>query len=58
MIMITLLIAFALVFLSGFHWCAWKVDKQKPNLYWSLFCGVLGLYHMISIVGMAARSVN
>ena len=56
MLIITLLITFALVFLAGFHWCAWKVDKHKPSLYWSLFCGGLGVFHMISIVGQTVRS--
>ena len=60
MILITLVIAFALIFLSGFHWCAFKIEQieQRPTAYkfaiYSVLCGLLGLYNMISIIGQAA----
>lgn len=60
MILLTLIIGVTLIFLSGLHWCAYKVDKidGKPGLNsmtWSIVCGLFGLYHIISLIGMSAK---
>ena len=60
MILITLILAVALIFLSGIHWCAYLVDKQDGKRYlnsltWSIVCGLMGVYFNISLIGLAAR---
>lgn len=60
MLLITLILAIGLTFLSGLHWCAYKVDQLdgKPtlnSLTWSIVCGLMGIYFNISLIGLAAR---
>jgi len=60
MILITGIICFILIFLSGMHWGAFKIDTEEehPRAYrhalWSVACGLIGLYHLIAIVGLAS----
>jgi hypothetical protein len=56
LLLIQLLACFALIFLSGFHWCAYKVDKiedkkNSSSLNWSIVLAILGLYHLIALLG-------
>lgn len=61
MLLITIVIGFILVFMSGVHFCAYKVDKLEGraratnSLMWSLLSGIIGLYHIIALIGMAAK---
>jgi hypothetical protein len=58
MILIYMILAFALTFLSGLHWCIYKVETvdQKPNAWKyaaiSVACGLIGVYNMISMIGV------
>lgn len=61
MLLITIIISFVLVFMSGVHFCAYKVDKLEGraratnSLMWSLLSGLIGLYHIIALIGMSAK---
>lgn len=59
MLLIIMFLAFCLIFLSGFHWCAYKINKTEGKdtalyLTATFVCGLLGFYHLISIVGMSS----
>jgi hypothetical protein len=54
MLLIYLILAFSLVFLSGCHWTIWKIDNKKSALYWSIGLSSVGLYILISMIGRAS----
>ena len=60
MIVVFLTLTFLLAFLSGFHWCAYQVEKieGKSGLKYaaySIMCGAISFCLMIIVVGKAAN---
>jgi hypothetical protein len=50
--LISLLVCFALVFMSGVTWNQWYNNRQEKNsIMWSITFGLLGLYHLIALIG-------
>ena len=60
MIIVFLTLTFLLAFLSGFHWCAYQVEKIEGRnglkyAAYSIMCGVISFCLMIIVVGKAAN---
>jgi hypothetical protein len=55
MILVTLILTFILIFLSGMHFAIWKTDHRRSSLFWSIGLGLFGLYHIIALIGKVAR---
>lgn len=55
MLLVSLLVCFALVFISGVQWNQWYNNRQERNaIMWSLVSGLLGLYHFIALIGITS----
>ena len=57
MLLFQLLACFVLIFLAGFHWCAYRSDNSerknnKSSLNWTVALSALGLYHLIALIGV------
>lgn len=59
MIVIAMIITAVLFFLAGMHWATWDQNRDDPEAnnsrWWSLALVLIGLYNMVSLVGMASR---
>ena len=61
MLLIYVIFSFALIFLSGLHWSIYKITTvdQKPDAWKyaaiSVACGLLGMYNLISMIGVVAK---
>jgi hypothetical protein len=59
-IVVFLTLTFLLAFLSGFHWCAYQVEKIEGKCglkyaAYSLMCGAISFWLMIIVVGKAVN---
>jgi len=59
MILIAMIVTAVLFFVAGMHYATWdqnRDDKDVSNsAWWSVALAFLGIYNMISLVGMASR---
>lgn len=60
MILLYLILSFLLAFLSGFHWCAYQVDRIEGKIgfkyaAYSLACCAISVCLMFIVVGKAAN---
>ncbi len=56
MLLVQLIACFALIFLAGVHWSAYKIDgvegkTNKNSLSWCIVLSALGIYHLIALIG-------
>jgi len=58
MIMLSMAITFICIFVAGMNFAAWDIQEQKNNLYISIFCGVVGIFNMVSLVGLITKAVQ
>ena len=60
MIVIAMIVTAVLFFLAGMHWATWDQNRDDPEAnnsrWWSLALVLIGLYNMVSLVGMAAKT--
>lgn len=59
MILISMIVTGVIFFLAGMHYATWdqnRDDEEANNsAWWSVVLGIIGLYNMINLVGMASR---
>lgn len=59
MILFAMIVTAVLFFLAGMHWATWDQNRDDPNaqnsMWWSVVLAIIGLYNMISLVGMASK---
>lgn len=59
MIVISMFVTAVIFFLAGMHWATWDQNRDEADannsLWWSMVLVLIGLYNMITLVGMASR---
>lgn len=59
MIVISMLVTAVIFFLAGMHWATWDQNRDQTDannsLWWSMVLVLIGLYNMITLVGLASR---
>jgi len=59
MILIAMFVTAVLFILAGMHFATWDQNRDDPeavkSIWWAIGLSAIGLYNMISLVGMAAR---
>ena len=59
MIVISMFVTAVIFFLAGMHWATWDQNRDQTDannsLWWSMVLVLIGLYNMITLVGMASR---
>jgi len=55
MILFAMLVTAVLFFTAGMHFAIWHQGLDPRAKWWSLALALLGLYNMISLVGLASQ---
>ncbi len=59
MILIAMFVTAVLFFLAGMHFATWDQNRDVPGavkgVWWAIGLAAIGLYNMVSLVGLAAR---
>jgi hypothetical protein len=59
MIVISMIVTAVIFFLAGMHYATWDQNRNdelaERSVWWSVVLSIIGLYNMITLVGMASR---
>jgi len=59
MIVISMFVTAVIFFLAGMHWATWDQNRDETDannsLWWSMVLCIIGLYNMITLVGLSTR---
>jgi hypothetical protein len=59
MIVISMFVTAVIFFLAGMHYATWDQNRDETDannsLWWSMVLCIIGLYSMITLVGLSAR---
>jgi len=59
MILIAMFVTAVLFFLAGMHYATWDqnrdLEEASNSAWWSVALALIGIYNMVSLVGMASK---
>jgi RsiW-degrading membrane proteinase PrsW (M82 family) len=59
MILIAMIVTAMLFFIAGMHYATWDQNRDIPDsirsVWWSIALCLVGVWNMISLVGMASK---
>lgn len=55
MLVIFVVVAFSLIFMSGMHYALWDNFNDRRSLYFSIGLGAIGVWDLISLIGYVSK---
>lgn len=55
MLIISIVVCFACCFVAGMNYAVWDISGERKNLYFCMALSVIGIWNLISLVGIVSR---
>jgi hypothetical protein len=55
MLIISIIVCFSVCFVAGMNYAVWDEHGELKNLYLCMALSVIGIWNLISLIGLASR---